>query len=311
MRAMILAAGLGSRLRPITDTCPKPLVPIAGVANIERTIHHLKRSGIREIVINTHHLKDVLMNALGDGSALGVEIAYSIEDVLLGTGGGIKKALTHLLGQDPFFVLNGDALFVPDLASALDTHRRRGALATLIVREDPQAEAYGAVGVDEAGQVQSLVGQGSAQRTCHTYMFTGVHVIDPRIEDWLPSAGCIVRQTYIPLLQAGVPIWSVCSDAAFFDLGTPQRYLAANIALVTGAVQIPGYSPGPKGVFVSDTAVLEPHCHLGPGTVICDGARIGSGAHIERAVVLPGAVVQGRLKDAIVTEKNQVLQVVG
>jgi mannose-1-phosphate guanylyltransferase len=299
MRAMILAAGLGKRLRPLTDQLPKPLVPVVGKPNIVRTIEHLAACGIREIVINLHHLPEAIRAVLGDGSSRGVSIEYSPEPAILGTGGGIKQALSHL-GDSTFAVINGDALFAPDLAAALAAHRRRGALATLVVRGDPRAEDYGAVGLDDQDRVRRLVWAGDASTARRSYMFTGVHLLEPEIVEHLPDEGCIVRRTYVPLVEQGAPIFGLPDSGYFCDLGTPKRYLEANVALVTGRESLPGFEPPPDGVHRGHGVVIGPGCRLRPGAVIGDAARLAAGIEVERSVVLPGAEVARNLRDTIV-----------
>ncbi|MCP4599136.1 MAG: NDP-sugar synthase [Proteobacteria bacterium] len=306
MRAMILAAGFGTRLRPITDTLPKSLVPVVGVPNIVRSINHLASAGIREIVINSCYLSDILEDALGDGSSLGVAIAYSREQDPLGTGGGIKKALP-LLGDKTFIVVNGDALFTPDIEWAIRAHLRKGALATLLVREDPQVEAYGAVGLDAEDRICRLVWAGNANRAIKSCMFTGFHIIEPDICKQLPQNGCIVRETYIPAIERGAPLFGLTTKSTFFDLGTPERYLKANIALVTGQSRIAGFDPPSNKIYVGQDVELGKHCRLGHGAVICNGASIKSGVHIERSVVMPGAIVEKDILNAIVTGESEVL----
>ena len=180
MHAMILAAGLGTRLRPITDHLPKPMVPVVGVPNIIRTILQLKNAGIENIVINTHWHPEAMKQRLGNGAEWGCEIRYSDEPMLLGTGGGIKKALPFL-GNGHFLVVNGDALFAPDFKRILQFHEERDAEATLVLRRDPAAESYGAVGVDACGKIRRMVWAGRDIPNLTPYMFCGVHVLSPEI----------------------------------------------------------------------------------------------------------------------------------
>lgn len=303
---MILAAGFGTRLRPITETLPKPLVPVVGEPNIVRTIRNLKRFGIREIVINCHHLPDVLKAALKDGSELGVSIEYSFEPKILGTGGGIKKAL-GLLGDSTFVVVNGDSLFAPDIDAAVAAHRRNSALATLVLREDPAAGEYGPIGLDLSGRVRGMLGVGKSKAALEIRMFTGVHVLEPEIGQALPDSGCIVRETYVPLLRKGAALFGVTDNGCFFDLGTPRRYLDANIALVTGAGSIPGFKAPEDGVFVGRDVEVGRNAKLGSGAVICDRARIADGVSIHSAVVMPGAAVNRDLRDAIATAAGETI----
>src|SRR5512137_1319441 len=228
MRAMILAAGLGTRLRPLTEHTPKPALPVVDVPNIVRTIAHLRRSGITEIVVNLHHCPEVLRALLGDGAAFGVSIAYSEErPEILGTGGGIRRARA-LLGDRTFCVVNGDALFAPDLAAALAAHRSSGAIATMIVRRDADAERLGPVGLDGGNRVRRLIDAGKERTGLEVYMFTGVHVLEPEIFALLPESGCIVRGAYMPLVLRLGPIGAHVESGTFCDLGTPRTYLDAN-----------------------------------------------------------------------------------
>ncbi len=308
MRALILAAGFGTRLRPITERIPKPLVPVVGKPNISRTIEHLGRLGIRELAVNLHHLPDAIRAALGDGSNLGAEIAYSEErPEILGTGGGIRRALP-LLGDGAFAVVNGDALFAPDLEGALVAHRRSGALATLVVREDPRAEELGAVHVDESGRVRRIAGRGADRAGLRPLMFTGVHLIEPEIEEHLPRKGCVVRNCYIPLLESGARIGAWIDSGYFCDLGTCGRYLGANLDLVTGAERIAGFAAPDDGVLVAADARVDPSAELGAGAVVESGAELAAGARVKRAVVLPGAAVRGDLKDAIACPNGEIIR---
>jgi NDP-sugar pyrophosphorylase family protein len=300
MRAMILAAGFGTRLRPVTDTIPKPLLPVVGVPGIVRTIEHLRHHGIRELVVNLHHLPDAIPAALRDGAGLGVHIDYLREaPEILGTGGGIRNALP-LLGDGPFLVINGDALFAPDLGAIVAAHRRSGALATLVVRPAADAEALGAVGLDESGRVRRLVHRGAPQPSERTFMFTGVHVLDPLIAEHLPAAGCIVRQTYIPLLERGAPLHGHVDGGWFCDLGTPARYVGANAELVLGRARLTGIEPCASGAWIAPDAEVGPGCAIGGGTVVGHGARIAPGVRVRRCVVLDGALVDRDVSDAIV-----------
>jgi mannose-1-phosphate guanylyltransferase len=304
MRAMILAAGLGTRLRPLTDIIPKPLMPVVGVPNIVRLIDHLARFGVRELVVNLHHLADAIPALLGDGSSLGVRIAYSREPEILGTGGGIRKAL-ELLGDETFLVVNGDAVFAPDLARAVALHRSSGALATLVVRETPEADAYGAIGVDREGRVRGILsgGEGLART-----MFTGVHVLEPAIGKRLPENGCIVRATYMPLLAAGAPLFAAVDAGYFCDLGTPRRFLETNLDLVHGRARLPGLEPPPDGVHVGRDVAIGAGVVLGSGAIVCDGARLAPGVRVEESVVMEGAAVDADASGCVVMPGGSVVR---
>ncbi len=311
MRAMILAAGFGTRLAPITDTIPKPLLPVVGVPAIVRTALHLKRFGVRELVVNLHHLPEAIPATLRDGAGLGVRIGYLRESPeILGTGGGIRNALP-LLGDGTFVVINGDALFSPDLEAAVAAHRRSGALATLVVRPDQHAEKLGAVGLDESGRVRRLVNAGAAQPPERTFMFTGVHVLEPAIAEHLPTVGCIVRQTYIPLLELGAALHGHVEQGFFCDLGTPERYVGANADLVLGRARLPGIEPCPAGAWIAPDADVGPGCDIGGGAAIGHRARIAPGVRVHRTVVLDGARVERDVADAVVRPDGSIVPAIG
>src|SRR3989475_6130544 len=142
MKAMILAAGLGTRLRPLSNSVPKPLLPVAGRPLIVWNLLLLRRYGITEVIINLHHLGDLIEKELGDGSRFGMRLAYSRESVILGTGGGIKQA-GGFFGRAPFMVLDGGTLLELDLREVGGVHTKRGAPATLVVPADPEGERWG------------------------------------------------------------------------------------------------------------------------------------------------------------------------
>jgi mannose-1-phosphate guanylyltransferase len=309
MRAMILAAGLGTRLRPLTEQAPKPALPVVDVPNIVRTIAHLWRAGITEIVVNLHHCPEVLRALLGDGAGLGVSIAYSEErPEILGTGGGIRRAKA-LLGDQTFCVVNGDALFAPDLEAAVAAHRRSGAIATMVVREDPDAVRLGAVGIDGQSRVRRLVDVGAQRGDLALHMFTGVHVLEPEIFPLLPESGCIVRTTYQALVRAGGPLGAFVERGWFCDLGTPRTYLEANVALASGRIRFAGYDPPPAGVHVGEGAILGAGSALRGGTVVERGARVGEGVVLERCLVRAGASADASAADAIFCEGGLCIRV--
>lgn len=225
MKAMILAAGLGTRLRPLTDVTPKPLLPVAGTPMIVWNLLLLKRHGIRDVVINLHHLGDIIRQALGDGSALGMRLIYSYEPVILGTGGGIKQAEPHFQGE-PVLVLNGDTLFELDLGAVMAFHRERAAAATLVLRQDPDAARWGLVEVTDRAEIVRITGRGrSAPTVTAARMFAGIHILHPRLLRYLPAdTECSIIDAYVKGIQDGERILGFDFDGFWSDVGTPERY---------------------------------------------------------------------------------------
>lgn len=249
-RAIVLAAGIGERLKPLTSKTPKPLLPVAGRPLIEYNLELLARHGIRDVVINLHHLHEQISAALGDGSGRGMRIRYSLEmPGILGTGGGIKRA-EPMLSEGTFVVINSDILIDIDLSEVVSFHRRRGAVATMVLREDPDACRWGAVSVDEGMRVRSIVGRpAAADAHLRDFMFTGVHVMEPAVFQYMPDDGPFSSTgvTYPEMIAAGEPVFAYLHRGYWTDLGTPERYESACADIEEGRF-VPSRPDEPKGV---------------------------------------------------------------
>jgi len=233
-RAMILAAGRGRRLAPLTDRIPKPLVPVAGRPMIEHLLEQLAAGGITEVVINLHHLGEQIERALGDGARHGLTIRYSWEREIRDTGGGIRHAQSLLAGE-PFVVANGDSLLELPLDELTAHHERSGGLATMALRPDPDPTAWGAVEVDDGGRVRRIAGQPPVpdDTRLEAYMFPGLHVFEPELFDWLEPDGAfsITRVTYPKLLAAGRAVHGFVTPARWVTIDTADALAAADRVL--------------------------------------------------------------------------------
>lgn len=234
MRAMVLAAGLGTRLRPLTLDRPKPLVELAGRPVIAYNLSLLRRYGVRDVIINLHHHGDALRAALGDGSGFDLRIHYSPEDPLLDTGGAIKNA-EALLAPDDFLVLNGDTVIDLPLDRLIAAHSARRATATLVLRHDPEQARYGLVEIDDGARVRRFLGAPPDwPAPLEPYMFAGVHMLSSRVFDYMPELRpiSITREVYPRMLAADEPLygfpftgfWRVIDTAD--DLARAERALA-------------------------------------------------------------------------------------
>jgi len=233
-RAMILAAGRGRRLAPLTDRVPKPLVPVGGRPILEHILAFLRAGGIEEVVINLHHLGARIEETIGDGRRHGVRVRYSREAEIRDTGGGIRHA-EPLLAGEPFVVVNGDSLLELPLQDVTAYHRHRGGVATIAVRPDPDAERWGLVELDDDDRVRRIAGHppGTPARALRPFMFPGLHVFEPEIFDWLEQGGAfsITRVTYPRLLLADAPVYGFVTEARWLTIDTPEAVTAADRAL--------------------------------------------------------------------------------
>jgi NDP-sugar pyrophosphorylase family protein len=239
MKAMILAAGFGTRLRPMTETLPKPLVPVNGRPLIEYTLLLLKKHGVREVVINLHHQGNKIREALGSGSDWGIRIAYSEEPDILGTGGGIKKA-EPWLSDGPFWVINGDILVDIDLGRVAASHDRNRADVTLVLREDPDADRWGPVEIDPQDRVLSICGRPPhREETVRKRMFCGIHILDPAVFAFLPDRGFSnIMDAYREMIARGKHIAGFTTGGYWMDIGTEERYRLAQKGLREGTVRL-------------------------------------------------------------------------
>jgi len=227
-KAMVLAAGLGTRLRPITDTVPKALVEIDGRPMVDYPLRMLAAAGVEDVVVNLHYLGDAIRAAL-QGGRYGMRFHYSAEDPILDTGGAIARARDFFAGE-PFFVANCDGLVDPDLAAMWALHQERRAIATLLVRADAAADRYGPLDLDASGRVRRMLGKPPGiDEPLERRMFCGVHVISPEIFEHMPSRQIfsITRDVYVPLVEAGAALFGFSYGGYWRDLGTIDSLSAA------------------------------------------------------------------------------------
>jgi len=328
VKAMVLCAGLGTRLRPLTERWPKPALPLLGQPLFRYTLAALKRAGVAEVAINTHHLpKEMEQTAGAEAARAEISLRVFHEPVIQGTGGGIRGARAFLAG-DPFVVWNGDILFALDLQAVLAEHRASGAVATMVLIPMPAGETYASVEVDPAGRVVRIAGRGPGAAGASPWHFTGVHVMSPAAFDFMSPSGeeDINRVVYPKMMAQGLLVRAAKVQAYWSDLGTPARYLATQRDLLAGQVPLdafPGASPfegttrqgnawwrepgsaptraiaGPA--FIDRGALLEAGVQIGGSVYVGERARVGQGARLNRAAVLEGAQVNPgeELVDAI------------
>lgn len=307
-RAMIMAAGFGTRLGELSELRPKPMLPVCGSPLVRWAALWLRSQGIREVVVNLHHRGEQIEAELGDGRELGLAIAYSREDgEILGTGGGLRQARPLLDDGHgtPIVAMNGKVILDLELAPVLALHTALAAEATMVLRPDPDAERWGSLRVDAEGRVTHLLGKPGpkGQAGGAALMFTGVQVLDPRFLDRIPPSGqqCVVRTAYSSLHAEGGAYGGFVTEDYWWEHSTRERYLQGVANVIEGRARV-AYAPGfVRGVAataqVDATARVDPMAWIGPG------ARVGAGAEIGPRVQLgAGAVVDPgvRLRDAIV-----------
>ncbi len=248
MKAMILAAGLGTRLRPLTDTIPKPLLTVGGTSLIVWNLLLLRASGIREVIINLHYLGHVIEEAIGDGSRWDMQVRYSHEPTLLGTGGGLKAA-EWFFDKQPFLVINGDTLIELDVKALIEFHQTHGGVATLVLRDDPQAAQWGAVETDAQSRILKINGRGMSRADSIgplvERMFAGVHILHPSVlKDASAGTPFSIIDSYTNALAHGSKMFGFVHGGYWSDIGTVERYAHAQTDVEAGLISLfPRTSP--------------------------------------------------------------------
>ena len=316
MKAMILAAGLGTRMRPLTDHCPKPLLPLLLQPMLDHILAQLPRHGIHDVIINLHHHADQLVQWLGDGSRWGVHLSLSFEPDILGTAGALKR-VAPLLQDAPFLVLNADVMIDMDLQALWHWHCQRQALVTMVLRPDPAAHSYGAVIVDADDRVRLINGRPSSHGTVtgQETMFACVQVVDPQVLERIPP-DCFITTTadvYPALIEHNAAVYGYLYTGYWMDIGAPERYLQAHRDLLDGVLgdswvhrlpvgsrvvlhpdDMPQTAPGvtlvPPVVLGPDVE-LAPEVCLGPYAVLGTGCRLARGALVRDSVLWDGVEV--------------------
>jgi len=306
---MVLAAGLGTRMRPLTLLRAKPALPVLDRPLIAFTLERLARSGVRDVIVNLHHLPESVTGALGGGRRFGLRIRYVHEPRILGTGGG-PRVVRDFFGREPFLLVNGDVYFELDLRQLVARHRASGALATLALRRLPDPRAYSTVVSDRRGRILSIAGRPAPSEGVRS-MFAGVHVLEPRLLERLPEgASDSVRDLYIPLLAEGALLLGVRQEGAWYDFGRPSLYRDAQLRMLRarGRRQVlKGRGARVASSAVVRRSVVGSRARVAPGarvsaSVLWEGASVEAGARVTRAIVAAGGVVGAgeRAADVIV-----------
>ncbi|WP_216922066.1 NDP-sugar synthase [Synechococcus sp. CCAP 1479/9] len=320
MKAMILAAGKGTRVRPITHTTPKPMIPILQKPVMEFLLELLREHGFNEIMVNVSHLSEEIENYFRDGQRFDVQIAYSFEGRIkdgeligeaMGSAGGLKKIQDfQSFFDDTFVVLCGDALIDLDLTEAVRRHREKGAMASLITKRVPrdQVSSYGVVVTDEAGRVLSFQEKPSVEEAASDMINTGIYIFEPKVLDFIPSGEPfdIAADLFPRLVESGAPFYALPMEFEWVDIGKVPDYWQAIRSVLQGdvrQVQIPGKQVRP-GIYAGlNVAADWDQIHVeGPifvggmtrienGVTIIGPAMIGPSCHICEGATIDNSII--------------------
>jgi mannose-1-phosphate guanylyltransferase len=299
--------GEGRRLRPLTDTRPKPMMPLVDRPFVAHQIDLLRRHGIRDVVFSCGYRPDALEDHFGDGSALGVTLRYVVDPEPLGTAGAVKNA-EGLLDDAPFLVLNGDILTDLDLGAVMRVREELGAEGVIALTPVEDPSAFGLVRLHDDRSVEAFVEKPSASelRPGEPYRINaGTYLLTPSVLELIPlRRACSIEREIFPVLAGRGTLYGFPSDAYWRDIGTPASYLAAHHDVLAGALETESPVPGPylgPGAEVDDAADVDERSALGPEARVAAGARVagsvlGAGASVGEDALLDDAIVGARVE---------------
>jgi mannose-1-phosphate guanylyltransferase len=319
MRAMVLAAGLGTRLRPITFDMPKPMVPVLNRPVMEHIVRLLARHGFTEAIANLHWFPDLIKGHFGDGSRLGVELAYSYEEQLLGTSGGVRN-VAEFLG-DSFLVISGDALTDLDLGAMREFHESHDGIATLATKRVADTSQFGVAITGADGRIQGFQEKPEPAEALSDLANCGIYMFRSEIFDFFPEPGTSkaagpgdppgfadwAMDVFPRLLEGDVPFYSHEIEAYWDDIGNLEELRASTLDALGGAVEVEregelldgfrsGEPAGDEGA-LKGPVLLGTGCEIGDDvridgpSVIGDGVRVGAGSRLKEVIALPGAEI--------------------
>jgi NDP-sugar pyrophosphorylase family protein len=292
VKAVILAGGEGTRLRPLTLRTPKPVVPVVDRPFLRYQLDLLASAGIRDVVFSIAYKPERIQEVFGDGSALGRRIHYAVEETPLGTGGAVKNAEPHL--DDLTVVFNGDVLTDVDLPAVVAAHKQAGAAATIVLYPVPNPAAYGLVETDAGGRVRRFIEKPKPEQITTDRINAGIYVLRTRTLSLIPEAvnHSIERGFFPALLERGEPVLAYVHTGYWIDIGTPEKYLQVHRDILERRfpVSLSGQAHGSGRLDASASvdagARLAGRFYVGPGCRLESGADVGDGAVLTSGVVV-------------------------
>ena len=296
LEAVLLVGGQGSRLRPLTVTTPKPMLPVAGVPCTEHQIARAREAGVTRVILGTSYRAEVFTEHFGDGSRFGVELVYATEDVPLGTGGAIRHVAEHLQSgaDDPVLVFNGDVLSGHDIAGQVERWRADAADVSLYLTRVEDPRAYGLVPTDASGCVLEFLEKPATREECVTDQINaGCYVFRRSVIDAIPAGRpvSVEREMFPSLLTSGAKVTGFVDDGYWLDLGTPLAFVQGSRDLVLGRAPSPVLAGRHGEALVVPGAEVAWDAKLSGGTFVGAGATVGSGAVVAGSTLFEGAVV--------------------
>ena len=306
--AILLVGGKGTRLMPLTQHTPKPMLEVAGVPFTEHQIRKAAKAGISEIVLATSYKAELFEPYFGDGEKFGIKIKYAVETTALGTGGGIKNAAELIEACDQVVVFNGDVLSGHDLSNQINFHQRNNADVTLYLTEVLDARAYGCVEIENNNRVKSFLEK--MDNPISNLINAGCYIFNPAIINTIPKGQVVSveRETFPNLIATNAKIFGFIDNSYWLDIGTPAALVKASADLVIGKIESAA-TPEHKGeVLISNTAQISPTALIKNGSVLGSEVVVGSRSEVSGSIIGKGAKISDDCKiiDSIIAPNTQI-----
>lgn len=303
MKALFLAGGMGTRLKPLTDNLPKPMVPMMGKPLLERNMLKLKNCGVDEIILSTSYKPQKIKEYFGDGAKLGLKIHYVCEDIPLGTGGAIKN--TQEFFDDTFLIFNADILSNINILDMLNFHKEKRASVTIAATRVENPSLYGVIEYGEDLYAESFTEKPKPSEIKSNYINAGIYIFEPEVLKEIPDseAVSVERETYPLLLEKGYPIAVYKSGEYWMDIGTVEKYRQAHQDILNGSCPLPEFREKNWRIFIGDNTKIhatakiiapayigegtriDAYSTVGPNTVIGNGCSVGMNCRIANSIV--------------------------
>ena len=316
MKAVIIAGGLGTRLRPLTYNTPKPIVPVANRPFVVHQIELLKQHGVDEIILNLHYLSDAIKEILNDGKEWGIKIRYSIEQAPLGTAGAVKNAEEYFRDEELIVVFNGDVLTDANISEIIKFHKSKNALATLTLTPVDDPTPYGLVLCAGDGRVNQFIEKPSWERVegiGRKNINAGIYILDPKIfRDVKKDSPVMFEHHVFPdLLSKGKTVYGYESDAYWIDIGNPEKYRLAHRAILCGDVSLVRILGRREkgGIFMGEKVEIDQTAKVFGPSIIGEGVKIGRNSNIREYTVLGNGVKVGQgttIDNSIIWEGSEI-----
>jgi NDP-sugar pyrophosphorylase family protein len=310
MKAIVLAGGLGTRLKPLTERMPKPLLPVAGRPCIDFVLRSLVSAGFREIIVATSYMSDRVMKRIGDGVDYDASILYSFEATPAGTAGAVKRVADFI--DETFVVASGDVLADVDIKDLYESHRRKQAVATMALTRVEDPTEFGIVGLDEEGRIVRFQEKPSPEEVFSDLVNAGIYILEPEVLDFIPEGKTFdfSKDVFPLLLKKGRPVYGVELDGLWMDIGRPKDLWRASMEVVRRR----GKEASLKGVKCEGVVLLSEKANIEEGVEIQGPSFVGSGATLSRGATVRRSCVYddvfldraATVEDSIVMEESRV-----